>query len=273
MPPVLTRLSARSFSALACARLASATSRDAFARSRASVKSVSSRTPISSPRLTRSPSVLSTRSRRAAISGTTVTSERGSSVPVSESVSARSRVCTVAVRTGTLRTVSTADGASASVPEHAVAPAAAITRMNRKVLVCIFAFRFSFFVFRSSLFVFRCSLLERIPAHHEPQGRARVRVGKQGQVADILSLPQRLLCVDNLHLGCRAQLVVGLGHLARPARLGHIELGRLVRAIRERERIDCRLYLELHLILESSNLLRHGVPLRGLLGDTTRRSP
>src|SRR5688572_26731552 len=209
MPPVLTRLSARSFSALACARLASATSRDAFARSRASVKSVSSRTPISSPRLTRSPSVLSTRSRRAAISGTTVTSERGSSVPVSESVSARSRVCTVAVRTGTLRTVSTADGASASVPEHAVAPAAAITRMNRKVLVCIFVF-----VFRFSFFVFR--LLQRIPAHHEPQGRARVRVGKQGQVADILSLPQRLLCVDNLHLGCRAQLVVGLGHLARP---------------------------------------------------------
>ena len=142
MPPVFRRLPARSSSTLACARFASATSSMAFARSRASRRSLSSRTAITAPCATRSPSSLRTRISRAATSATTGTCARGCSEPVSVSVSVRSRVSTVDVRTGIFCSVAIV--ASASVrPLQAAAPALMMSRNRKGALrvLCIYILR------------------------------------------------------------------------------------------------------------------------------------
>src|SRR6185295_2286013 len=103
MPPVLRRLSARSFSTRAWAWFASPTARDARARSALSRKSVGSSTASTSPCAARAPSSRRIWRRRAATSATTCTWARGRKVPVSTTSSCRSRCWTVTVRTGTPR--------------------------------------------------------------------------------------------------------------------------------------------------------------------------
>ncbi len=102
---------------------------------------------------------------------------------------------------------------------------------------------------------------------------ARIRVHVQRLIADVLGLPQRLLRVDDVELRRRAELVVRLGHLARPPRLRDVELGRLNRAVRQRQRVERRLHVEPHLILERRNLLRHGIALRARLRHAAGRAP
>ncbi len=91
-------------------------------------------------------------------------------------------------------------------------------------------------------------------------------------IADVLGLPQRLLRVDHVELRRRAELVIRFGHLARSPRLRDIQLGRLNRAVRQRERVERRLHFQTNLTFERGNLLRHGVALRNRLRHAAVRA-